>query len=110
MIGAIDRVTILSMDTTHGTDAEGMVTRDHDEVEVLGRVDEVSARDVEIAAQIGQRSDVVVKVDLDVAITDQDSVVVSTPVRLAGTYRVDAVRTTRRHLRVLCSRTTIADY
>lgn len=107
MIGATDEVTIRTPGGSV-TDAEGRTTRGTTDLTVWGRADELSARDVAIAAQVGQTHDVAVKVDLDVAVTDQAEVVLSTPVRLAGTYKVDAVRTTRRHLRLLCSRTTIA--
>ncbi len=108
MIGAVDTV-VVSTPGVITTDSEGRTSAATTTASFQGRVDELSARDVEIAAQVGQTHDVVVLLDLDAAITDQASVVVSTPARLAGTYHVDAIRTTRRHLRALCSRTTIAD-
>lgn len=106
MIGAVDSVVIRTLGATT-TDSEGRTTRPPTDVTIVGRVDELSARDVEIAAQNGQTHDIVVKADLGVTVTDQAQVIVSTPVRLAGTYKVDVVRFTRRHLRILCSRTTI---
>lgn len=110
MIGATDEVTI----STPGevvTDSEGRTMTTPSTETVEGRVDELTTRDVEVAAQVGQTHDVVVKVDLGTNVTDQASVVVSTPERehLSGTYKIDSIRTTRRGLRLLCSRTTISE-
>jgi hypothetical protein len=110
VIGATDEVVI----STPGevvTDSEGRTSNVPTTETVQGRVDELSARDVEIAAQVGQTHDVVVKVDLGTAVTDRASVAVTTPERehLSGTYKIDSIRTTRRGLRLLCSRTTIAE-
>lgn len=112
MIGATDSVVLLA-DGAAVVDAEGRTTRPAQETAIQdARVDELSARDVEIAAQVGQTHDVAVKVPLGTAVTDKMRVRVdalSDPARalLLGTYEVDAIRTTRLHLRLLCSRTTV---
>lgn len=95
-------------EATVGT--EGRVSReDPDDTVVRGRVDELSARDLELAAQRGQTHDIVCLAPLGTAVNDRMAVVVTTPERLAGTYRVDVVRTTRKHVRILCSRSTIRE-
>lgn len=76
---------------------------------VRGRVDELSAREIELAAQRGQTHDIVCIAPLGTVVDDRMEVVVTEPARLAGTYVVDRVRTTTKHLRVLCSRTTIRE-
>lgn len=108
MIGAVDTFYLQTLGASV-VDAEGRVTRTPTETAVEGRVDELSARDVEIAAQNAQTHDICCLADLDVAVNDQARVRVVTPTRLAGVYEVDTIRTTRRHLRILCSRTTVAD-
>lgn len=112
MIGATDSVTLLA-DGAATTDAEGRVTRPDVETTVdEARVDELSARDVEIAAQVGQTHDIAVKVPLGTTVTDRMRVRVDAAgdrSHLLGTFEIDAVRTTRLHLRLLCSRTTIQD-
>lgn len=89
--------------------SEGRVTQTTTWVEVLGRVDELSAREITLAAQSGQFHDLVVQVAPETSVDDRQVVEVTTPARLAGTYRIDVVRTTRRNLRLLCSRTTVKD-
>lgn len=112
MIGATDSVVLLA-DGEATVDAEGRTTRVPAETAIQdARVDELSARDVEIAAQVGQTHDVAIKVPLGTAVTDKMRVRVDTlsdPARalLLGTYEIDAIRTTRLHLRLLCSRSTI---
>jgi len=109
MIGARETVIIQTLGASF-TDSEGRTDRFTDETTVHGRVDEVSAREIEVAAQRGQTHDLVVLVPPTTEVSHRDSkVVVSTPVRLAGTYKIDRIRTTRRHLRLLCSRTSIRD-
>lgn len=108
VIGATDTYYLQTLGATT-TDAEGRTTRVPTEVAVVGRVDELSARDVEIAAQNGQTHDVCALADLDVVVNDRQRIRVVTPTRLAGVYEIDTVRTTRRHLRILCSRTTVTD-
>lgn len=90
-------------------DSEGRVTRPEVTTEVEGRVDELTARDVEIAAQVGQTHDIVCLAPADTVVSDRDVVRVTEPTRLAGDYKVDTIRTTRRHLRLLCSRTTVRE-
>lgn len=109
MIGATDAWVLEVPDEDPAVDDEGRVHITYTPVEVQGRVDEVSAREVEVAAQRGQRHDIVCLADPDVLVTDKMRVVVSTPERLAGRYTIDAVRTTRRHQRVLCSRDTTGE-
>jgi len=112
MIGATDSVVLLT-DGEAVVDAEGRTTRPAQETAIQGaRVDELSARDVEIAAQVGQTHDIAVKVPSGTAVNDRMRLRVDAlddPARpnLLGTYTIDAVRTTRLHLRLLCSRTTI---
>lgn len=106
MIGAI-HVYHLTLDSSASVTPEGRVVRSTTTTRVEGRVDELSARDVEIAAQVGQTHDVCCLAPLDTDVTDRHRVLVTEPARLAGTYQVDVVRTTRRHLRILCSRTTV---
>ncbi len=106
VIGATDTFYVQTLGAST-TDSEGRTTRTPTETAIVGRVDELSARDVEIAAQNGQTHDVCCLADLDVVVTDQAKIRVVTPTRLAGTYQVDTVRTNRRHLRILCSRTTV---
>lgn len=108
MLGAVDTFYLVTLGAS-SVDSEGRVTRTPTEAAVVGRVDELSARDVEIAAQNGQTHDVCALADLDVVVNDRARIRVVTPTRLAGTYDIDTVRTTRRHLRILCSRTTVED-
>lgn len=105
MIGAIHVYEIVSR-SAPSVNAEGLVTAASVTTSVRGRVDELRAADVTIAAQVGQTHDIACEADLDVVVTDRDLVIVTDPTRLAGTYRVDAVRTTRKKLRILCSRFT----
>lgn len=112
MIGATDSVVLLA-DGAATVDTEGRVTRVPAETTIEdARVDELSARDVEIAAQVGQTHDVAIKVPLGTVVTDKMRVRVDAmndPARalLVGTYEIDAIRTTRLHLRLLCYRTTV---
>jgi hypothetical protein len=110
MIGATDEV-VISTPGAIVVDSEGRTSNVPTTETVQGRVDELTTRDVEVAAQVGQTHDVVVKVDLGTNVTDRASVVVTTPERehLSGTYKIDSIRTTRRGLRLLCTRTTIAE-
>jgi hypothetical protein len=110
MIGATDEV-VISTPGAIVVDSEGRTSNVPTTETVQGRVDELTTRDVEVAAQVGQTHDVVVKVDLGTNVTDRASVVVTTPERehLSGTYKIDSIRTTRRGLRLLCSRTTISE-
>lgn len=106
MIGAIHDVSRRRL-AASAVDAEGRTTRAPTDQAFRGSVDELSARDVEIAAQNGQTHDLVIRAPLDLDVTDRDQMVVTEPVRLAGVYDVDTIRTTRFHLRVLCSRSTV---
>lgn len=109
MIGALHDVTLRALGS-ETIDAEGIVQRSAPvDVVVRGRVDELSTEDVNLAAQVGQTHDVVVKVDLGVLVNDRMTVVVTVPENLAGTYKVDSIRQTRKGQRVLCSRTTIRE-
>lgn len=108
MIGATETWYLVTLGASV-VDAEGKVTRARTERAIEGRVDELSARDVEIAAQNGQTHDLCCLAPLDEEISDRDLVRVVEPTRLAGYYEVDTIRTTRRSLRVLCSRTTVED-
>lgn len=114
MIGATDSVVLLS-DGEAVVDTEGRVTRPAQETAIqAARVDELSAQDVEIAAQVGQTHDIAVKVPSGTVVSDRMRVRVDAlddPPRphLLGTFQIDAIRTTRLHLRLLCSRTTIQD-
>ena len=113
MIGATDSVVILTPGETV-TDSEGRTTQVPGEATVEARVDELSARDVEIAAQVGQTHDIAVKVALGTAVTDRAEIRVDALVdpprpHLLGTFKIDAIRTTRLHLRLLCSRTSVRD-
>lgn len=105
MIGFVHPFTIRALGSTPTVDSEGRVVREApvDTVRV-GRVDELNARDVQIAAAVGQTHDIVVLDTLDSPVTHASSIVVTEPERLAGTYTVDSIRTTRRHIRILCSR------
>lgn len=114
MIGATDTVVILTPGETV-TDSEGRTTQVPGEATIDdARVDELSARDVEIAAQVGQTHDIAVKVPLATAVTDRaqvrvDALDVPPRPHLLGTFEIDAIRTTRLHLRLLCSRTSVRD-
>lgn len=108
MIGAIHDVARLR----HGavtTDGEGRTSAATTSATFRGSVDELSARDVEIAAQNGQTHDIAVRCPADFDVIDADVIVVTEPERLAGEYAIDVVRSTRSHLRLLCSRTTVRD-
>lgn len=109
MIGQVHEVIVRDISDLI-PDAEGRWTADPADERVWGSVDEVSAREILIGAQSGQRSDVVVRLDLSVDVTDAHLIEVVTPARMAGLYRVDDVRTLRTHLRALCSKTTIRDW
>lgn len=108
MIGAI-HVYHLASSTSASVNAEGRVVKTSTSTPVEGRVDELSARDVEIAAQVGQTHDIAALAPLETVVDDKMTLVVTDPPRLAGTYKVDAIRTTRKHLRILASRTTVKD-
>lgn len=109
MIGAIHVYAISTLGEASVTPEGRTVRTAPTVVEVRGSVDELSARDVEIAAQAGQTHDIACRAELGTAVTDRDQVVVTEPARLAGTYSVDTIRTLRTHLRLLCSRTTLED-
>lgn len=110
MIGAIHVYEVHALGASVTVDPEGRTHReDPTVVEVKGSVDELTARDVEIAAQNGQTHDIVCRCPLGVTVNDRDRVVVTDPERLAGTYEIDTVRSLRSHLRLLCSKTTIRE-
>ena len=91
-------------------DAEGRVDPTPTWVDVpYARVDELSAREATLAAQSGQTHDIVVQVPPETSVSARQVVEVTTPVHLAGVYFIDVVRTTRRNLRLLCTRTTVKD-
>lgn len=91
-------------------DAEGRTIQGYTWVDVEdGRVDELSTRMAALAHQMGQVHDIVALAPLDTPVTDRQVVEVTTPERLAGVYKIDSVRTTRRHVRILCSRQTVKD-
>ena len=74
MIGATDSVTLIAPGAVT-VDSEGRTTRPNAETAVgEARVDELSARDVEIAAQVGQTHDIAVKVPLGTGVTDKMTV------------------------------------
>lgn len=105
MIGAPHAVT-LSTPGEPTVDGEGRtVPGEATTIEFRGSVDQLSARDVEIAAQVGQRHDIAVRCPLDVDPDEKASVIVTEPATLAGTYAIDTIRTLRTHRRLLCSRT-----
>lgn len=106
MIGAIHSFSIRTKGASV-TDAEGRTTRPTTDEVYRGSVDELSARDVEIAAQNGQTHDLAIRAPLEAVVTDQSQAVVTEPARLAGTYEIDVIRTLRTHLRLLCSKTTV---
>lgn len=106
VIGAIHVFHLVS-ETSSSVTPAGRVVKATTSTPVEGRVDELSARDVEVAAQVGQTHDVCCLAPLETVVDDQMTVIVTAPTRLAGTYKVDAVRTTRKHLRILASRTTV---
>lgn len=106
MIGAIHDVVRRRTATT-STNAEGRTVKSTADVSFRGSVDELSARDMEIAAQNAQTHDLAVRAPLDLDVTDRDLIVVTEPTHLAGTYKIDVVRTTRSHFRLLCSRNTL---
>lgn len=106
MIGAIHAYEI-TLDSSASVTPEGRVVATTTTTRVEGSVDELSARDVEIAAQVGQTHDIACRAPLETAVTDRHKVLVTEPAKLAGTYDVDAVRVTRKHLRILCSRSTV---
>lgn len=109
MIGFRDQVRLGTKgDLT--ADAEGRVDPTPTWVDIPeSRVDELSAREVALAAQSGQAHDIVVQVVPETDVSARQVVEVVTPVKLAGVYLIDAVQVTRRHLRLLCSRTTVKD-
>lgn len=107
VIGQRETWTLIEVEA-HEVDAEGRTSRETDDRLVRGRVDELSARDIEVAARRGQTHDIVCLADHGVPVNDRCLVRVTKPTGLAGLYKVDRVRTTRRGLRVLCSRTTVA--
>lgn len=106
MIGAIHVYSILTPGPA-SVNAEGRSVATYASASVQGRVDELTARDVEIAAQVGARHDIVALADAEVVVTDRALLVVTDPPTLAGTYKVDTVRTTRSHRRLLASRVTV---
>ena len=108
MIGAIHHYLLQSESSTSVT-PQGRVVKTIVSTGVEGRVDELSARDVEIAAQVGQTHDIAALAPLETVVDDTMTLVVTDPTRLAGTYRIDAIRTTRKHLRILASRSTVKD-
>lgn len=104
MIGAPHDLVLRTLGAVT-VDAEGRTTRaPATDVTVRGSVDELSARDVEIAAQVGQRHDIAVRVPLDVDVDVKTQAIVTEPSTLAGTYEVDTIRTLRTHYRLLCSK------
>lgn len=113
VIGAIHDFVIYPIGAVGASptvDAEGRVTQGEvDPIEVRGSVDELSAREIQLAAQRGETHDIACRAPLDTEVSDRDEVGVTIPVRLAGRYKVDAIRATRSHLRLLCSKTTIRD-
>lgn len=106
MIGAIHVYSILNPGPA-SVNAEGRRVGTYASVTVEGRVDELTSRDVEIAAAVGMRHDITCSAPLDTDVSDRSLVIVTEPERLAGTYEVDTLRVTRQKLRVLASRTTI---
>lgn len=90
-------------------DAEGRTIQGVTWEEYEGRVDEASARSIQLAAQMGQTHDIVVLAAPDVPANDRQVVEVTTPERLAGRYKIEAIRTTRRGLRLLCTRDTVKE-
>jgi len=108
VLGEIHVYEVSDLGASPVTDAEGRVSRAAATwVEVRGSVDELSARDVEIAAQNGQTHDIACRAPLETVVSDRSRVRVTEPERLAGIYDVDVIRSTRSHLRLLCSRSTI---
>lgn len=79
------------------------------DVEVEGYVAEVSAEEIAALGAMGQTIDVVAQAPLGTVVDDRDFLVVTEPTRLAGLYRVEAVRTLRKGLRILGRRTTSQD-
>lgn len=109
MIGFRDSVR-LGTPASAAPDAEGRVDQTPTWVDVPeARVDEVGTREAALAAQRGQTHDIVVQVAPETSISDRNLVQVIDPVRLAGIYRIDSIQTTRRHLRVFCTRGTVKD-
>lgn len=109
VIGAV-HVYELVADGAASVLASGKVVRAEGEgTRVRGRVDELTARMIEVAAQRGQSHDIVCEADPDTVVNDRMKVLVSDPPRLSGLYDIDLIRTTRGKLRLLCSRTTIRD-
>lgn len=108
MIGSTDVFT-LSSSSTSSVNAEGRTVKAVVSQDVEGRVDELTTRDVEVAAQVGQTHDIVAQAPLETVVNDTMTLTVKPPSRLAGTYKIDTIRTTRRRLRILASRTTIKD-
>ena len=104
MIGAIHVYTIRTRGGASVTAEGRTVHAAPTDVEVLGSVDQLSARDVEIAAQVGQRHDIACRCPLDVTPDPKAQVIVTDPETLAGTYEIDTIRTTRAHHRLLCSK------
>lgn len=108
MIGFIHAYALTS-ETSASVTPAGRVVKTRTSTPVEGRVDELTARDVEIAAQVGQTHDICCLAPLETVVDDTMEVVVTDPPRLAGTYRIDVIRTTRKHLRILASRSTVKD-
>lgn len=107
MIGDSDLWRLGTRTTT--TDAEGRTTETFAWEDVQGRVDELSTREVALAAQAGQSHDIVALAPLETDVNDRQVIEVVTPARLAGRYEIDSIRMTRLHLRVLGSRSTVKD-
>lgn len=108
MIGFRDTVRLGSPGTE--SDEEGRVDSTPTWVDVPeARVDEVGVREAALAAQSGQVHDIVVSLTPETDVSDRQVVEVIDPPRLAGVYRIDSIQTTRRHLRVFCTRTTVKD-